>query len=669
MFEFNIELFNKAHSQLSESIDLFSDNSDLLSQLRTQMPNSFKNESELIAIIEDYIKCIKDNIHLVQNMIAINSRINETMVEKESEKKEGFFSSTFNAIKDTCCSWGNGISSVFRGEGFYDLGEAFVQTGATLFVTKKSVENGILKVGETVIDGVSYIGGMSISGWTSLFNRDVSENIKNSTMNFIRKDIVGDNNRSFYEDTSIGKFINLKSNLKYDSAAAEGIQVGTEFVSKIALATAATVLSGGTAAVAIGAIYGVGSEEEKYAQSVNIDLGENYNYKKSFGKAIVGGVGGAAEFYGYGQLGAGIYNGINALKSGVSVANNARITSDLSTSFGKNFARNFFMIDTLLDTGAVVTKHGINYAIGDESLNDLIKFGGTELAFSLGLAAVGSGIGAYVDTKSARRLLNEKTLKQLGSIPSGFDNYNQVAEYFGDSNLYLVGNMQEQVKKGKIDWFDYQNIKRDLYHGDEATISMAKSYLNADQLSTYNSLVDNYSNSIQNRWIEKLTEREKTSIMIYAKDFGSFDGKTTMNDMMRSGLSEGSTNLDSAIEKFGKLEHEIVTYRNVGLDALTSQFDDVSDLKSLIGKTYSDKSYMSSSLLEFSASSFISENDNVLLKIRVPNDANYGAYIEPLSQLNYGQMEFLIKKNSTSIIENAFKDVDGNIVVEMTLCN
>ena len=208
--------------------------------------------------------------------------------------------------------------------------------------------------------------------------------------------------------------------------------------------------------------------------------------------------------------------------------------------------------------------------------------------------------------------------------------------------------------------------------------------LESDQLLKYDSLVAKRDTSIHSIWLSKLTSIEKQSLRNYAENFGAIEameydgiydanGNSTIsiNDLIRAGIEEGNGFLDSAIEKFGLLPDEIITYRGVGLDALTSQFGqiDVENLDSLVGKVYADKAYMSSTLMEDKAKAAVGKPTDVILKINVPTDDNYGAFIESQSNLSYNQLEFLIKRNSTSLIENAYLNEEGKIVVEMRLFN
>ena len=301
--------------------------------------------------------------------------------DKTTESIYGAWNDITDAISETGSTW----VTAFKSGNFNDYLQALKETGSTLFVAASSVLAGVQKVEEFVFDGIVFLRGTVVSGIVLLgdkiFGTDNASYIMDGTLDFIRRDLVGEARKNFYEDTGLGKWINDNSNLKYDSQGANGIQSLTEAAAKIAIATAATIATGGAAApIAIGLLYGFGNATEKYTQSVDRENGESYDYKKAILKAIAGGAAGAAEFYGYGQMGAAV------LGKG--------ITEAASTSFVKNFINT----DTAVDTLSVVIDHGVNVALGDENWQDALIYGGAELALALGMSA----IGARKATKAAR---------------------------------------------------------------------------------------------------------------------------------------------------------------------------------------------------------------------------------------------------------------------------
>ena len=272
-----------------------------------------------------------------------------------------------------------------------------------------------------------------------------------------------------------------------------------------------------------------------------------------------------------------------------------------------------------------------------------------------------------------------------------FKNMTDIAIFFGDSNLYLLAKYLQKTANKEI-LFDNVNsrinqeslIKKGLYQKDKNTIKQVLSYLNDFELIEYNNILASESSKIQSKWHAILSENEKMAIRSYAENFGAItqadamefygydtiNSYVTINELIRVGVIDGDFELDSAIKKFGVLPNEIITYRGASIDAIVSQFGEINinDLTSLVGKIYRDKAYMSSSLLKTKARnhSFDSKTD-IIFKITVPNDSNYGAYIESAANVNYSQLEFLIERNSQSLIENVYKDENGKTIIEMRL--
>lgn len=324
--------------------------------------------------------------NLRQEILALENELRE----KHNVNINGYRNKWYEDFKDagikTGAAWVDAGKSLLKGEGLGKTLDAVKQTATTGAVVFKSAKSGVDKIDELVGDGLLAAGGSIVAGATWLFHdtwsdNDVAGTVMDWTLDQVRRDRVGEANKEFYEKNPIGKWINENSNLKYDSAGAKAIQSAGEFVGKVALATAATVVSGGAAApIVIGALYGAGNAGEKYTQSVDRDNGESYTYGKALLRTTAGAVAGAAEFYGYGQMGAGML-GVN-------------ISPQASTSFVKNF----LVKDTILDSASVIVDHGVNVAFGDETWQQALLYGGAEFAFALGMNA----IGARQATKAAR---------------------------------------------------------------------------------------------------------------------------------------------------------------------------------------------------------------------------------------------------------------------------
>ena len=436
-------------------------NEHLLNYLEANLNSLSQEELQLYNELK-FISESKEKLNNLYNQKENNNGLLHPIKEKEIndqiaeiEKNLGIYENKWyedigQAIVQTGAEWKQGFTSLANGEGVGEIWDATKKTVATGAVAYRSVKSGFSKLGEwLLVDSLSFVGGAIASGATWLFHDTWSDNdlagkVMDATLDFVNTDLVGVANEDYYKNNIVGKWINENSTLKYDSAGAKAIQSASEFAGKIALATAATVVSGGTAAPALapillGTAYGVGSSVEKYTQSVDREHGESYNYLEAFGRAAAGGVAGAAEFYGYGQMGAGML-GVN-------------ISPQASTSFAKNF----FTKDVLLDSASVVVDHGVSVAFGDETWQQALKSGGLEFAFALGMNA----IGARQATKSARAtILAKETYSHANDeitdkiIELNERNYSRNASKFTSGKDYYEA--QAYVAKNNY-WYEDSN--------------------------------------------------------------------------------------------------------------------------------------------------------------------------------------------------------------------
>ena len=169
------------------------------------------------------------------------------------------------------------------------LGSIFIDSVKTLKSTEAviatSVVSGAAKLVEhfadlslwcrgKLIEGQSYVAGTIVG----LFNKDTGDAIKNAghqanqqMKEWIEFDAVGAANKWFYECTDLGRWINDNSLVKYDSEVAMKIREVSEKAAEVAAATALTVLTGGAATFAIGALYGIGKQAERTYQRNGTD--------------------------------------------------------------------------------------------------------------------------------------------------------------------------------------------------------------------------------------------------------------------------------------------------------------------------------------------------------------------------------------------------------------
>lgn len=362
------------------------------------------------------------------------------------------------AATKTGAAW----AKAFQSGNIDDFKSAYSQTDATWTVIKQSFANGVFKFGEHFVD-LGVLGYDSIRSVGSYLQGDEesAKKIMDDSLDFVRRDLVGEANKNYYENNPYGKRINEISNLKYDSAGAKAIQNAGEFTTKVVAATAATVATGGAGAVVIGAFYGGGKAAEDYAQSVDRKHGESYNYTEAALRITAGEISGAAEFYGYGQIGAG--------------ALGVKIPSNASTSFAKNF----FTKDTLLDTASVVSDHVVNAICGDETWQEALLYGGAETVLAIGLNAIGArqatkaarAAEAAEDAARAVKQLDEsieilenvdvsKTQVKINNIENSVDNVSFVSKKEKDliDDLY-VGTVKKKSKEDVLNDL-FENAKK-----------------------------------------------------------------------------------------------------------------------------------------------------------------------------------------------------------------
>ncbi len=161
------------------------------------------------------------------------------------------------------------------------LWDGVKSTGATIAVGATSIISGVADIGEAAFDGIAWAEGKVIEGgsWLvgetiGLVNEDAKDDImewredyKTGINDLIATDWVDEANQAFYENTSLGQAINDASYMKYDSELAQNIEGISTTVGEIAIATGATILTGGAAAPFVcGTLVGIGNSAETMYQ-------------------------------------------------------------------------------------------------------------------------------------------------------------------------------------------------------------------------------------------------------------------------------------------------------------------------------------------------------------------------------------------------------------------
>lgn len=314
------------------------------------------------------------------------------------------------AFSSCATAWKDGVSLLINEGDFSGIGEAFKETGCTVLVVGDSILAGGEKVLEYIGDGTSMLNAGIIAGATWLVydswheGNSASKAILDNALDEVRIDKVGDARRYFYENTKIGNWINDNSALKYDSAGAQAFQDAGIKTIEIAAAAVLTYFTGGAAApfvtMGIGFLEGMGQEGEKLTRQVDREAGEEYNYGKIYLKSGAKAVGKAAEWYGYGKMGANLFN--------------PSVGANPTTSFWQNFGNNLKedALDMALDTAATVSDDVVSAVVGDKTWGEAFKGMLTDLSISTVLNLGGDALSAYKGTKNAKSLMADDLIDE-----------------------------------------------------------------------------------------------------------------------------------------------------------------------------------------------------------------------------------------------------------------
>lgn len=130
-------------------------------------------------------------------------------------------------------------------------------------------------------------------------------------------------------------------------------------------------------------------------------------------------------------------------------------------------------------------------------------------------------------------------------------------------------------------------------------------------------------------------------INMYWRQIGDWENIDADKVKYQTGL------IDKAISSF-ELKDNIQTYRGIDIDTIIQMFPEAEELSDLVGKSFSDKAFLSTSPVRSVAEKFASQNgqDGVLLQLSIPSGIGRGAYINKLSGFQDDEYEFLLKRNA-----------------------
>ena len=126
--------------------------------------------------------------------------------------------------------------------------------------------------------------------------------------------------------------------------------------------------------------------------------------------------------------------------------------------------------------------------------------------------------------------------------------------------------------------------------------------------------------------------------------FYSHTGDKQINSILRSGIADDDIksyvqDLDNIISRF-EVPEDVSLYRGSNLDFLYREFN-INNLEDLLGKSYIDKGYTSTSIILDNA--FL--NKDAVFEIKLPGGKGRGAFISSFSR-HFDELEFLLKRNT-----------------------
>lgn len=274
-------------------------------------------------------------------------------------------------------------------------------------------------------------------------------------------------------------------------------------------------------------------------------------------------------------------------------------------------------------------------------------------------------------------------IEQLKKIASGqaLEEYKaQLAAQYQTDPMFLMSKMTDEEKKvwqslspygaqEKIDELQKQiksiedaiknpQIPVEAVNVDHsALMENAKRFSNSQAADRYHTA----NNFVQDRWDNDLTASERKGVITYTTN-----AYEDINRNLRAGTPQKSEyasqikNITRALEKT-QLAEDTVVYRGMGgADALSAwtgipidQLKDSSVQQSLVGKTLTEKAFMSTGTTASSAWS------GIRLEVYLPKGTQ-AMYVDPISAYR-GEYEILVQRNSTFDVIRVDADENGYI--------
>ena len=212
----------------------------------------------------------------------------------------------------------NNIDSVVI-NGINNVNDIYNRTKATIAMGTIKAEAGLFNAIEFIGDGELWAVGKVFDGGTYALAQGIgmiNPSAKSAIMDFRKNvddwivddmavDITGALQDELF-NTDMGKNINDASFMKKDSVAAQRIEKVSKFGGEVALATAATVASGGAASPVLISTLGLGFAEGAGEQANNLYQQSTGTTTAKEASIFFSGLSEAATWYAYGRLGSGL---------------------------------------------------------------------------------------------------------------------------------------------------------------------------------------------------------------------------------------------------------------------------------------------------------------------------------------------------------------------------
>lgn len=272
-----------------------------------------------------------------------------------------------------------------------------------------------------------------------------------------------------------------------------------------------------------------------------------------------------------------------------------------------------------------------------------------------------------VITKSLKEI-SEELKKEVYIIDkpndSGYNRTEEIVERSAKSEIKVFSDSQ-QVNKYFYNSEEYKNWEKGITLENKDSIEAYTSNKYKD-INKYNRKIEEWApDGKYGSIIAKAEEFMKTAPSVVQQEGETLFAFKRRRDAVIPPLYREAVNskklavkhneqLDDVIQKY-ELQDNIRCYRAVKIDALP-KFDKLEDL---IGKTYTDKSYMSTT--PTSDSKFIKSDMEYIFQITVPKGKGNGAYLENLTNVK-NEYEFLLPRNRTFDITGVRKEGKRNFI-------